>query len=166
MGMGWSGRSAIVIPLVVTSVSPLIGSLAGGLAVTITGTGFSTAPSENSVAFGPNPCTVISSSTSQLVCITGSSGAAITATTALQLSVTTYPGQPTPTVVPSATFTYEPSVTDTLISLNTTRGSTAGRTPLLIQGSFHGSATDYSVLIGGGSNCSIVAFSSTAITCM
>ena len=174
LGMGWSGSSAVVVPLVVTTVSPSVGSMAGGLTVTITGTGFSANPSDKSVAFGTVPCTIVSSSPSSLVCITGAlksgaSAAAVTVAASLPLNIATLPDQQAPTAVPSFAFTYDPTLTDVVTAVNTTRGSTAGGTPLLIQGSFGGSAADYSVLIGDvgvGANCSIVDFTSTAITCM
>jgi opacity protein-like surface antigen len=54
----------------ITSVSPLIGSPNGGTVVTITGTGFSTDLSSNSVFFGEQECTLLSSDGNTMTCMT------------------------------------------------------------------------------------------------
>jgi len=59
--------------LKVTSISPLIGSLAGGTEVTITGEGFSETLSDNSVKIGSVDCVIKSSTSTTIKCIAGGS---------------------------------------------------------------------------------------------
>ena len=137
-GVGWR-PSALTVPLSVTSVSPSEGSLGGGLLVTLLASGFSTAtPSDNSVVFGGVPCAVVSASATQLTCTTG---AVSTGSTPLVLSASaTQLTSAAAVAFPAVTFMYSTALTDTVVSINTTRGSTAGGTPLLITGSFSGAA--------------------------
>lgn len=66
-----------------------------------------------------------------------------------------------------ASFRYDPAVTDVVTSVNASRGSTAGTTPLLFTGHFGGQQQDYIITLGlGGAACNISSFSATAITCM
>lgn len=54
----------------VSSISPAMGSVAGGTVLTITGTGFSNNVSRNVVYAGGQPCTVISADFTSLQCVT------------------------------------------------------------------------------------------------
>lgn len=54
----------------VDSISPLIGSIAGGTILTITGSGFSNNTAENKVAIGNKDCRVTSSNASSVTCVT------------------------------------------------------------------------------------------------
>ena len=69
LGVGWlnpSSGGSLSVPLQVSAISPSSGGLGGGLAVTLTGSGFSLTPSDNSITFGSIPCTVLSVTTSQV----------------------------------------------------------------------------------------------------
>ncbi len=57
----------------ITSITPNSGSTAGGTHVTLSGSGFSHIPSDISISMEGIPCDVISSSRSEIVCITGAS---------------------------------------------------------------------------------------------
>ncbi len=59
----------------VGNISPNSGSTAGGTTVAVTGTGFSHIPEDLSVAIGGIPCEVVSSTRSEITCITGASSA-------------------------------------------------------------------------------------------
>lgn len=61
----------ILLPTV-ASVSPWSGSLAGGTVVAITGAGFSQTPEGNIVKIGPTNCTILSTSSSEIKCVTQS----------------------------------------------------------------------------------------------
>lgn len=134
-GVGYLS-SALSVPLSVTSVTPSQGSLGGGLLVSLVGTGFATTlTADNAVSFGGVTCAVVSASQTGLTCVTGAHVA--TSPVALALSASSTPGV-APTAFASVTFTYSPALTDTITAINTTRGSTAGGTPLLITGTFAG----------------------------
>ena len=66
------------IPFYVYSISPQSGSQLGGSLLTITGKGFSSTVNENQVSIGSLQCKVISSSATQLQCITTPNTAALT----------------------------------------------------------------------------------------
>ncbi|XP_068094022.1 fibrocystin-L-like isoform X1 [Hyperolius riggenbachi] len=68
--------------LKVTSVSPQYGSLYGGTQVTLAGSGFSSNPQDNQVQIGSLPCSVSTSSTTQLTCVIQSPGRVFTVTNA------------------------------------------------------------------------------------
>lgn len=153
------------MPLTVTGASPSRGSTAGGLAVTISGTGFSTTASDNTVSFGGIPCTVTAATQTSLTCVTGPNPSAGSSAASGALVASALPSA-APATFASVTFSYDPAVTDALASINTTRGSTAGCTPLLISGTFLGAQADYTIRMGsGGATCSITSFNATTITC-
>ena len=52
----------------VTNVFPLEGSFAGGSVLTVTGTGFSTTSSDNIIKVGGTPCSVTSSTSTEVIC--------------------------------------------------------------------------------------------------
>jgi hypothetical protein len=138
-------------PPTVTSVAPATGPLAGGTAVTITGTGFQTTGT-TTVSFGGTAATsvVVVSATS------------ITATTpahaagAVSVVVTNPDGQVNGA---NTAFTYgQPTVT----SVTPNTGTLAGGTPVTIAGTnFLSGAT---VTIGGVAATSVVVVSATSIT--
>ncbi|GAX81122.1 hypothetical protein CEUSTIGMA_g8556.t1 [Chlamydomonas eustigma] len=164
--------AALTVALSVTSISPSQGSLGGGLEVVLSGTGFSilNGTTSNTIMFGGVVCDVISVNVSQLTCITRAypNASTITQPVASTLSASALPGV-FPTSFSAITFTYSPSLTDTITAINTTRGSTAGGTPLLITGTFQGNQSNYQVLLGGpnsGASCNISFFNNTSITCI
>ena len=68
----------LTLKAVVTGMSPTTGSLAGGTSLMITGSGFSHVPSRLSVTLGSITCEVVASNSSDIVCVTGHSGSAMT----------------------------------------------------------------------------------------
>lgn len=136
----------------VSSVSPLVGALAGATAVTITGTGFLASAT---IDFGGSPCSgVVVNSPTSISCTTTSHGAGAVTVTATNADAQT--GSKTPG------FTYQAAPVVT--SLSITSGLQAGGAAIIITGS------DF--LIGaipkfGTTDCSsIVVNSSTSITCV
>ncbi|XP_058524528.1 fibrocystin-L isoform X1 [Ochotona princeps] len=67
-------NASIEYILEVTNMFPQRGSVYGGTEITITGFGFSTIPTENTVLLGPFPCNVTSSSENVIKCILQSTG--------------------------------------------------------------------------------------------
>ena len=59
---------------VVTAVAPETGSTRGGAMVTVTGSGFSPVAARMSVLLGNHECAIVSSTYSEIVCVTGVSG--------------------------------------------------------------------------------------------
>lgn len=55
----------MTVPLTVTSLTPSSGSYAGGLNVTITGSGFSPNTTDNTLLLGGVPCIVLEASYTQ-----------------------------------------------------------------------------------------------------
>jgi hypothetical protein len=139
-------------PPTVTAVAPASGPLAGGTAVTITGTGFQTTGT-TTVSFGGTAATsvVVVSATS------------ITATTpvhaagAVSVVVTNPDGQVNPA---NTAYTYLAPPTVTSVTPNT--GSLAGGTPVTIAGTNF--ASPATVTIGGVAATSVVVVSATSIT--
>lgn len=136
----------------VGSVSPLVGPLAGGTAVTITGSGFL---SSATIDFGGSPCSgVVVNSPTSISCTTSAHGASAVTVTATNAD--TQSGSKTPA------FTYQAAPVVT--SLSITSGLQAGGAAITITG------TDF--LIGAipkfdTTDCSsVVVNSSTSITCV
>ena len=153
--LGYSTAAAVTVTHTVTGIDPVSGSLAGGLAVTISGTGFS---DDARVSLGASPCTVTAASATELTCVT-SAGAAGTAAVA---------------VAPSAVFT-EPALVEglafeyvaapTVDSISPPRGSTAGGTPVVIRGA--GFTEDIVGIAMGDTACTAVTWvSSSEVTCV
>ncbi|XP_065144791.1 fibrocystin-L-like [Paramisgurnus dabryanus] len=62
--------STIEYVLKVTGFSPPLGSLYGGTTITITGSGFSSVPTDNNVTLGDTQCQITDASEHQLMCVT------------------------------------------------------------------------------------------------
>lgn len=76
IGLGLSsGTPTLTVPLTVTSVQPTKGGLAGGLVVTINGTGFLSNNADYSILIGAARCAVLTSSASGVSCLTGAAAA-------------------------------------------------------------------------------------------
>ncbi len=136
---------------VVSSLSPTSGILAGGTAITITGTGFL---SGAAVSIGGSGCTSVSvSSATSITCTTPSHAAG-----AVTVSVTNTDTQ-SGSLVSGFTYTAPPVVS----SLSPTSGILAGGTAITITGTGFLSGAVVSI---GGSGCTSVSVSSaTSITC-
>ncbi len=135
----------------ITTVSPAQGPIAGGTAVSITGSGFDNTAQ---VDFGGSPCAITNVSATQILCNTGAHAAGMTNLTITMTD--TFPG------VKNNAFQYlgaAPGIT----SVTPNIGSYLGGTPVTIAGSglFAGATVDF-----GGSACTgVVVSSATSLSC-
>jgi hypothetical protein len=122
----------------VTALGTSSGSTAGGTSVTLTGSGFTGA---TSVAFGTVPASsfVVNSDTS-LTAVAPAQAASI-----VPITVTTASGTSASTT--ASQFTYSAAPAPSLTMLGTSSGSTAGGTPVTINGSYFTGAS--AVTFGG-----------------
>jgi hypothetical protein len=111
-------------------VAPASGPLAGGTAVTITGTGFTGA---SAVAFGSNPATTFSVISATSISATAPAGSAGT----VHVTVTNGIGTSSPVAADQFTYVAAPGVT----GLAPTSGPTGGGTSVVITGSGLSGAT-------------------------
>ena len=139
-----SDLSKLFIPLFILSSS------IGGSQVNISGTGFNVvSPSSNAVWFGKVPCFVATASFTSVVCVTGSAldyagndllnFDRVISKTSFSLKASSIPLASDSTALndfPAITFSFDPNDVEIIASVNTTRGSTAGGTKILITGSF------------------------------
>jgi len=147
----------ITIPVpTVTGVSPTVGSTAGGIIVTITGSGFTHA---TEVAFGNTPAPVfnINSDTSISVVAPPHSAGAV------DINVATDAG--TSSVASGDRFAYVAAAAPSVTSLGTTSGTTAGGTVITVNGTnltgasgvFFGSVPASSFIVNSASQLTAVA---------
>jgi hypothetical protein len=139
-----------ILPPTVTSISPSIGSTAGGTSVTITGTGFTGATGVTIGGTAATGVTVVSATT--ITCTTPARFAG-----AASVLVTTPGG----TNAANTLFTYVAPPTVTSISPNI--GSTAGGGSVTITGTGFIGVTD--VTIGGNATTGVTVVNATTITC-
>ena len=99
----------------ISGIAPSAGSLAGGTALTITGTGFQVAAANNTVTVGGSPCVITATSVTQLTCLTPAASGGAPGTVAVLVNG-----------LPSATsFRYDASLTAQLSALSPRTLSTA-----------------------------------------
>eukprot|EP00899_Mesostigma_viride_P025002 jgi/Mesvir1/5687/Mv15702-RA.1 len=137
-------------PVKITSISPNYGSVAGGLLVTIRGTGFSgdAFTERNDVFIGDTPCEVIDfySSTEQIVCRTGPAPARDPDTVAVMVG-----GDPA-TLGTGCCFTYRTVSTPTLLNIESMAAPAGGR--LSITGKYMpGAPGDFQIRLGEDQIC-------------
>ena len=137
-------------PPVISTVSPAAGTLAGGVLVTLTGTGFQTGAT---VTFGGSAATVVT-----VVSATSITAATPAHTAAAVNVVVTNPDTQTGTC--AGCYTYEPAPAPTSITPNV--GSTAGGTTVSIAGT--GFLAGATVLFGATAATSVTVNSGTSIT--
>ncbi|KAF1056971.1 MAG: hypothetical protein GAK34_00041 [Delftia tsuruhatensis] len=137
----------------VTSISPTAGPTGGGTTVTITGTGFSTAPGTGAVRFGAATATYTVNSNTQITA-TAPAGSAGT----VDVTVTTVGG--TSATSAADQFTYVPAPTVT--SISPTSGPTSGGTTVTITGTNFSGAT--AVTFGATAATGFTVNSATQIT--
>lgn len=118
----------------VASFAPTTGSRGGGQALTITGTGFTSAKQYLSASIGSTPCVITSSTATQIVCTTGQTDTAHVSTVTVTAVDSAMLDAATP-VASTATFNYDDALTPVITSVTPNRGSTAGGTMLTIGGS-------------------------------
>ena len=126
-------NSVVSIPLVITSVSPSVGSEQGGTILTITGSGFLNSIQNTnllqSVQIGTSTCELISTSPTSIQCKTSAK------TTDSVLKITLGSSSSTSDNL----FTYDPSSTPEISSISPSSGSTIVKTQVTITGTGFGS---------------------------
>ncbi len=153
----WSGSGSILgpidgssyTPLTITAISPNIGSIVGGTAITLTGTGFATGAAVTIGGAAATGCTV--SGTTSITCTTAANSAGAQ-------NVVVRVGSNNQTL--SGGFTYQ-ALALTSISPNT--GGTAGGLSVTLTGTGFTSST--TVTIGGASATGCTVSGLTSMTC-
>ncbi|MBV8621838.1 MAG: IPTL-CTERM sorting domain-containing protein [Curvibacter sp.] len=139
----------------ITSVSPVNGPTAGGTAITLTGTGFSTGAA--AVNVGANACTSVNvASATSLSCVTpaGSAGT-------VDITVTTAGGTSTLSAADRFSYAAVPMVS----AVSPASGPVAGNTTVTLTGSgFVNGAT--TVNVGGNPCTSVTVSSATSLSCV
>lgn len=133
----------------ISSVSPAIGSSAGGTTISITGTGFLTG---SSVSVGSVNCAVTAENSTSITCTTSARAAGT-----VDVIVTNTDSQ---SATRTNSFTYLDAPTIATVSPNA--GALAGGSTLTISGTnfFAGAAVSL-----GGSACTVLTLTGTSITC-
>ncbi|XP_035847175.1 fibrocystin-L-like [Sander lucioperca] len=139
--------------LIVSSFSPLSGSVAGGTLLTVRGFGFS---QNSTVTVGSDECTVVHASDTELKCRTpaGTAGSQI---------VTVMVGNMSQTA--GSSFTYDTNLTAQISGLSPRTTTVIGHEVLTIQGSNLGGQDNDSIVLVGGEECVTVQWAETSITC-
>ncbi|XP_040908783.1 LOW QUALITY PROTEIN: PKHD1 like 1, tandem duplicate 1 [Toxotes jaculatrix] len=140
--------------LIVSSFSPLSGSVAGGTLLTVRGFGFS---QNTTVAVGSGECTVVQASDSELKCRTP-------AGTPGSQAVTVMVGNMNETA--NSSFTYDNNLTPQISGLSPRTTTVLGHRVLTIQGSNLGAQDNDSVVLVGTEECVTVHWTATNITCL
>ena len=149
------------------AISPMFGSRLGGTAVTISGSGFSYLPSHVDVQIGGSPCRVLSSTLSEINCIT-SAASASSSTAEVSIRVNGYPVRSSLQFEQSSTFT--PTITQldrhTVIGgdLITITGTNFGMEASEVQVRVTGTLSDFDVP-SRAKTCAMLTISDTSITC-
>ncbi|XP_039677098.1 fibrocystin-L-like [Perca fluviatilis] len=140
--------------LIVSSFSPLSGSVAGGTLLTVRGFGFS---QNSTVTVGSDECTVVHASDTELKCRTP-------AGTAGSQNITVMVGNMSQTAASS--FTYDTNLTAQISGLSPRTTTVIGHEVLTIQGSNLGGQDNDSIVLVGGEECVTVQWAATSITCL
>ena len=148
-----AGGLEVDVPLTLTSIDPLTGSLGGGSSLTVMGSGFS---QSTEVTINDKNCVILSINSTEIVCITPPSSNETTFDVVINSNnkSDSFSG-----------YTYNSSSTPTVTSLNPTMSSSPkGGEELTINGTAFGSSPG-SIKICGN-ECQIKSWSDTQITCM
>ncbi len=151
VGIGWSRTAEAAPAPTVTGVSPASGPLAGGTAITITGTGFLAGATVDLGGVAATAVVVVSATSITATSAAHAPGAVI-------VTVTNTDGQGGTL---SGGFTYL-GPPPTLTSVAPTTGPTAGATTITLTGTEFGAGT--TVTVGGAAATSVVAASATSLT--
>ncbi|XP_072303332.1 fibrocystin-L-like [Eucyclogobius newberryi] len=140
--------------LIISSFSPVSGSLAGGTPLTIKGFGFGL---NATVTVGNNPCVVVDASETELKCKTppGVAGSAAVSVSVGDISETA-----------SDSFSYDNNLTAQISSISPKITSVSGHRVLTIEGSNLGARDDGSAVLVGGEACVVLTWTQTNITCL
>ncbi|XP_058475058.1 PKHD1 like 1, tandem duplicate 1 [Solea solea] len=139
--------------LIVSSFSPLSGSLAGGTLLTVEGFGFN---QNATVTVDGEECTVVDATDTEIKCRTPASAAGSKMVTVMMGSMSQ---------TPSAVFTYDMALTSQVSNLSPQTTTVFGERILTVQGSNLGVDANDTVVFVGREECEIVQWTSTVITC-
>ncbi|KAM7384668.1 hypothetical protein PAMA_011835 [Pampus argenteus] len=140
--------------LIVSSFSPMSGSVAGGTMLTVTGFGFG----ENTVVtVGSQECTLVHVWDDELKCRTPAGAAG-------SQTVTVMVGTMSQTA--DSSFTYDNNLTPQISDLSPQETTVIGHRVLTIQGSNLGDNDNDSVVFVGRKECVPVQWTATSITCL
>ncbi|XP_025757857.1 PKHD1 like 1, tandem duplicate 1 isoform X2 [Oreochromis niloticus] len=148
------GNFLFTYQLIVSSFSPLSGSVAGGTLLTVRGFGFS---QNATVTVGSAECTVIDSTDTELKCRTPAGAVG-------SQTVTVLLGNMSQTAISS--FTYDNNLTPQITGLNPLTTTVIGHRVLTIQGSNLGQQDNDSIVLVGRKECVTVLWTATNITCL
>ncbi|KAM6958720.1 PKHD1 like 1, tandem duplicate 1 [Aplochiton taeniatus] len=154
--LGNARRSSLnfTYQLIVSSFTPLSGSVAGGTVLTVTGFGFSR---DTVVMVGSEECPVLHASDTELKCQTPAGAAGSQAVT---LTVGTM------NETASGTFTYDDDLTPQITSISPATTTVIGNRVLTILGTNFGNPANDSVVFVGLKECPVEQWTSTNITCL
>ena len=143
--------------IIVTSVNPGSGGIAGGTTLTIQGSGFGTSISGINVKIGGVDCDVESANPFTLKCITGPHAASLVDVVLSATGIThTF----------NEGFTYDESLQPTITQLSPTEGPVYGGTLLTISGTSFPDVVESVTVTMGASRCEVQSTTSTEITCV
>lgn len=140
--------------LIVSSFSPLSGSVAGGTLLTMSGFGFSP---DTAVTIGSEECTVVSATETELKCRTPAGAAG-------SQSITVMVGNMSQTA--DSPFTYDNDLTPQISGMSPSTTTLIGHRILTIQGSNLGGQDNDSMVVIGGKECEVMEWTATIITCL
>ena len=149
------------VTLTILSSSPEAGSVGGGTPITVTGTGFPgtmDAWQGGSVSLGGVACTVIETSYTEFVCITGAQTGNRRKRSASSFEISINGASAS-----GGGFNYDASLTPSLISISPTSSSPLGGGVLTITGSALGAK--WGKVIIGSAPCSLLTWGDTEVTC-
>ncbi|XP_043994771.1 fibrocystin-L-like isoform X2 [Gambusia affinis] len=139
--------------LIVSSLSPTSGGVAGGTLLTVSGFGLGHIAT---VTVGGKDCEVVQAGDTELMCRTpaGAAGSHVVTVTVGNMSQTA-----------NATFTYDVDLTAQIWSLNPQTAFVTGDQLLIIQGSNLGGVSNDSTVFVGAKECVTAQWSKTRISC-
>ncbi|KAM8882915.1 PKHD1 like 1, tandem duplicate 1 [Synchiropus picturatus] len=150
----YTGSESFTYQLIVSSISPTSGSLAGGTLLTVEGFGFS----ENStVTVGTEECVMVDSNDLTLKCRTPAGNAG---------TETVRVTEGTMTEVASSSFTYDTAKTSHITSMSPATATLVGEQVLIIVGSNLGAHESGSTVLVGMKECAVSQWTPTNIMCV
>ncbi|XP_069815730.1 fibrocystin-L-like [Dendropsophus ebraccatus] len=152
--VSYGGNLTFTYQIIVSSITPTSGSLAGGTLVTIYGSGFS---NNSTVELGGKKCSVVFANLTAINCITpaGAAGSADVVIFANGFSKT----------LPNV-FSFTSSLVPTITGINPNTSSVLGNITLTISGSgFQDQSVDNAVSLGN-KPCQLQEWTPTKITCL
>ncbi|KAL3886657.1 hypothetical protein ACJMK2_026637 [Sinanodonta woodiana] len=162
-GKGSSNKSVeFSYQLSITSISPSIGGIAGGQTVTISGKGFD--GNATSVTICGNFCNAVSTATQSATSFVCSTPQASITVGTQSCNVVASAGNLVVTL--SNGYTYDTSLTPSIITVSPARGGTAGGTTVTISGSGFGTTTGSVSVTIDGSTCTVSSVTDTVIVCV